>query len=115
MSFQDRYITLPNASRRKTHVLLGGNAESKLAPLVLLHGLGSSSSSYLPVLLDPAMKPLLQSRKFIVLDLDGHGLSEFSGQQRGVAGLVADLEGLLETMELGKVILVGHSMSGVSG
>lgn len=114
MSIQDQLITLPNTSGRKAHVLLAGDPGSTLTPILMLHGLGSSSSSYLPVLLDPAMNAITKSRKIIVMDLDGHGLSEFSGQKRGIAGFVDDVEGLWEAMKLDRVILVGHSMSGVS-
>ena len=59
--------------------------------------------------------PELAKRDIYVYDMDGHGLSPFSGRSDGgIAAYVADLKSVLEALGLQKVVLVAHSMNAVS-
>jgi pimeloyl-ACP methyl ester carboxylesterase len=47
-------------------------------------------------------------------DFDGHGQSEWSGRDLTIDDLVKDLQEVITALGLEKVVLVGHSMNGVS-
>lgn len=75
-------------------------------PLVLLHGHGVAGSIWLPVL------PFLaQYYQVFVVDLPGHGRSDFIGnwRLRDVAPLLIRW---LQQMKLSPVVIIGHSMGG---
>lgn len=71
----------------------------------------SSSSYWLPAL---QASGLGDDRELYAYDLDGHGKSDWSGRQLAMADYVEDLEQVLAALQLSKVVLVGHSMNGVS-
>jgi pimeloyl-ACP methyl ester carboxylesterase len=71
----------------------------------------SSSSFWLPAL---HASGLGKDRDLYAYDMDGHGLSDFSGRQNTMADYVEDVEAVLAGLKLSKVVLVGHSMNGVS-
>lgn len=54
-------------------------------------------------------------RDIYAYDLDGHGLSDVSGRDDlTIDDLVEDLRGVLQSLQLTRVVLLAHSMSGVS-
>jgi len=55
-----------------------------------------------------------KTRALYAYDMDGHGLSDFSGRQNTMDDYVADLEAVLAGLGLKKVVVVAHSMNGVS-
>lgn len=56
-----------------------------------------------------------ESRDLYAYDFDGHGESDWSGrQQLSMLDYVSDLEGVLASLGLTRVVLVAHSMNGVS-
>lgn len=79
-------------------------------PLVLLHGLGSSSQDW------ELQVPLLsQHYRVILTDIRGHGRSDKPHDGYHIATFSADLLALLEHLHTGPVHLVGLSMGGMVG
>ncbi|MBI2463727.1 alpha/beta hydrolase [Candidatus Peregrinibacteria bacterium] len=77
-------------------------------PVVILHGWGSNRASWLPVM------KILDSQGFEVIapDLPGFGESDFPKKPWNVQNYVDCVTALLETLNLKKVILLGHSFGG---
>jgi 3-oxoadipate enol-lactonase len=76
-------------------------------PLVLLHGYPLDHSIWTPIL------PLLQADFDLLLpDLRGFGESESPAGSYGMADIAADIAGLLETLNIKKAVIAGHSMGG---
>jgi len=76
-------------------------------PLVLAHGLGGSTELWKHV-----VGALAEDFRVVAYDLRGSGRSETPPGPYSLAGLAADLDGLVEGLGLGRVLLMGHSMSG---
>ena len=76
-------------------------------PLVLAHGLGGSTELWKHV-----AGPLAEDFHVVLYDLRGSGRSEVAPGPYSLGQLVADLDGLIEALGLGRVLLMGHSMSG---
>ena len=91
---------------RELNVLLAGGGDG--APLIFLHGLGGSQSTWQVVLGD-----LVEQHRVAAIDLPGHGASDRSAAAdysiAGIAGAVAEAIGKLG---LSQPILVGHSLGG---
>ena len=77
------------------------------ASLMLAHGLGGSTEFWKHV-----AGPLAEDFRVVLYDLRGSGRSEVPPGPYSLAQLVADLDGLIEALGLGRVLLMGHSMSG---
>ena len=58
------------------------------------------------------MGPFSESRRVVAIDLPGHGESDAQRDSWTIAGLAADVAAAVEGLDLGNVILVGHSMGG---
>lgn len=79
--------------------------ETSRIPVVLLHGWADSAWS-----MDRVAAPLADRYRVISLDLRGHG---HSGRgPYNMLNLVGDLRGVVETLDLTKPVLVGHSLGG---
>jgi pimeloyl-ACP methyl ester carboxylesterase len=77
------------------------------SPIVLLHGLCDSHRTWLKV------APILaQSRRVLMLDLPGHGLSERPDASYALGWHARVVGGWLEALGLENVDLVGHSYGG---
>ncbi|HWX44114.1 MAG TPA: alpha/beta fold hydrolase [Solirubrobacteraceae bacterium] len=76
-------------------------------PFVLLHGLGGCSQHWLAVL--PA---LAERGRAIALDLPGFGASEPAAGPVSLDGLADVVAEVVALLELGPVVLVGHSFAG---
>jgi pimeloyl-ACP methyl ester carboxylesterase/2-polyprenyl-3-methyl-5-hydroxy-6-metoxy-1,4-benzoquinol methylase len=76
---------------------------------VLLHGLSDSSWSYSRVM------PLLNGVFTVAVDLRGHGLSSAPEDGYQPEQMADDVVALLDHLGLGRVTVVGHSMSSVIG
>lgn len=76
-------------------------------PLVLLHALGEDATDWVSVV--PA---LARSRRVYALDLRGHGRSDCPGDY-SLELMQADVLHFLDTLGLGPVDLIGHSMGGI--
>jgi len=77
--------------------------------IILLTGMGSVSSSWLPV-----MRDLAASHRVCAYDRDGTGWSEESGQPRDAGIATGRLAALLDAADMsGPVILAAHSYGGI--
>lgn len=80
------------------------------APLLLVHGLGSSTLDW------EQQIPALSTRyRVIVPDVRGHGRSDKPRERYSIAGFSADMVALIEHLNLGPVHYVGLSMGGMIG
>lgn len=75
--------------------------------LVMLHGLLSSLDTFLPLV------PTLEKHFSVLLvDQRGHGASKPSGTDYTAEAMARDLKELLDSLQIKKIILLGHSMGG---
>jgi pyruvate dehydrogenase E2 component (dihydrolipoamide acetyltransferase) len=94
------------ADGRELNVLLAGAGSG--APLVFLHGLGGSQSTWQVVLGD-----LVERHRVAAIDLPGHGASDKSGTaDYSVVGIASAITGAIQILGLEKPLLVGHSLGG---
>jgi pimeloyl-ACP methyl ester carboxylesterase len=82
-------------------------AGASAIPLVLVHGYCGSRLDFLEV-----REALSKKRRVIALDLRGHGASDRKTPYT-IAGLMRDVEGLLDTLGEARFDLLGHSMGGM--
>jgi 3-oxoadipate enol-lactonase len=77
------------------------------SPLVLVHGFPLERSTWdeVAAILSPDMRVILP-------DLRGYGQSPVTGSVYSMHLLANDLAGLIDRLNLGKVVLAGHSMGG---
>lgn len=75
-------------------------------PLLLIHGLGSSQVFW------DSIRPALEGREVITIDLPGHGATPAEADSGTFAGLVRSLEALLDREGLVGVDVVGASLGG---
>ncbi len=80
------------------------------APLVLVHGLGSSTRDW-----EYQIPALAAHYRVIALDVRGHGRSAKPRQRYQMSDFAADVAALIEHLELEPVHLVGISMGGMIG
>ncbi|VVO05874.1 alpha/beta fold hydrolase [Pseudomonas fluorescens] len=79
-------------------------------PVLLLHGLGSSSLDW-----EYQVSELAARYRVIVPDARGHGRSDKPRERYSIAGFSADLIALIEHLNLGPAHVVGLSMGGMIG
>ena len=79
-------------------------------PLLLLHGLGSSTLDW-----EFQMAELASQHRVIGLDVRGHGRSDKPRQRYSIEGFAADVAALISHLQLPAVHLVGISMGGMIG
>ncbi|MHA6493987.1 alpha/beta fold hydrolase [Pseudomonas borbori] len=80
------------------------------APLLLVHGLGSSTRDW-----EYQVAELAKHYRVIALDVRGHGRSDKPRERYSIAGFADDVAALIEHLQLGPVHLVGISMGGMIG
>lgn len=76
-------------------------------PLLLVHGLGSTSRAWKPVL-----ATLAAEREIWALDLPGHGGARAEGDSDSFAGLARSLDAYLDREGLAGIDMVGSSLGG---
>jgi N-formylmaleamate deformylase len=76
--------------------------------VVLLHGIGSRGSSWWPVI-----DPLADHFHLYQLDLRGHGASGRPARGYVIEDYVADLEAVLDALQLDEPRIMGHSLGGL--
>lgn len=80
------------------------------APVLLVHGLGSSTRDW-----EYQIPELAAHYRVIALDVRGHGRSDKPRERYSIAGFAEDVAALIEHLELESVHLVGISMGGMIG
>jgi pimeloyl-ACP methyl ester carboxylesterase len=79
-------------------------------PLILVHGLGSSTLDW-----EYQVPELSKHYRVISLDVRGHGRSDKPREKYSIAGFAEDVAALIEHLNLPPVHLVGISMGGMIG
>lgn len=99
----DRFVTVAGL---RLHFLEWGKAGQPA--LIMLHGIGRDAHSF-----DHIAPRFTNEFRVIALDLRGHGDSAWHPDGAYlVEDLVKDLEGLIDQLELGRVVLLGNSTGG---
>jgi pimeloyl-ACP methyl ester carboxylesterase len=76
---------------------------------VLIHGLGSSSCFYHPII--PQLQPV---SRCLALDTPGSGLSTLGATEQSITTIADDILAFLDAVDVkGEVVVVGHSMGGI--
>ncbi|MCZ2525788.1 alpha/beta fold hydrolase [Streptomyces sp. NPDC059506] len=99
----DDHLTADTGRIRLAHRVLGAQ---DAPPVVLLHGLGGTAASW-----DDVAGPLSEEHRVHVLELRGHGNSDWPGTY-SFELMRDDVLAFLDTLGLERVDLVGHSMGG---
>jgi pimeloyl-ACP methyl ester carboxylesterase len=77
-------------------------------PAVFLHSLAGSSAHWAGTL-----EHVRKTRRAVAIDLRGHGRSDPpKNRDYSIAGMVSDVEAVVDTLDLRRFVLVGHSMGG---
>ena len=77
------------------------------SPLLLIHGIGDSSSTWLPV-----VESFAADHTVIAPDLLGHGLSDKPRADYSIAAYANGMRDLLSVLGIDRVTVVGHSLGG---
>ncbi|OHC21251.1 MAG: 3-oxoadipate enol-lactonase [Pseudomonadales bacterium RIFCSPHIGHO2_02_FULL_60_43] len=80
------------------------------APVLLVHGLGSSTRDW-----EYQVPELARHYRVIALDVRGHGRSDKPRERYSIKGFAEDVAALIEHLQLAQVHLVGISMGGMIG
>lgn len=78
------------------------------APVLLLHGLGLSHTTWEPV----ADRLLRTGHRVVRLDTRGHGRSDAPASDYRLDDLVADVLAVMDALKIARAHLVGHSLGG---
>jgi pimeloyl-ACP methyl ester carboxylesterase len=103
-AFEQRDVVLHG---RRVSYVQRGDLRRGVSPIVFLHGLASSSTTWLD-LLDRLPADLVA----IAVDLPGHGLSDRGSWDYTLAGHANSVRDLLETIGVARATFVGHSYGG---
>jgi pimeloyl-ACP methyl ester carboxylesterase len=85
-----------------------GEARDDQRPVVLIHGLAACWQNWLETI--PRLAA--EGRRVIALDLPGFGESEMPREDISISGFGRTVESLIDRLDLGQVVVVGHSMGG---
>ncbi|KAL7968461.1 Alpha/Beta hydrolase protein [Trichoderma sp. SZMC 28014] len=108
------FLKLEDQDRQLYYTLTSPTAaasSSKITTIILIHGLGSSSSYYAPVI------PKLVDAGYRCLALDSHGsaLTKLSGLGGDLETIIQDIGAAVSALKISpsQTIIVGHSMGGI--
>lgn len=76
-------------------------------PLLLLHGIGDSSASWVPI-----MPKLAETHTVIAPDLLGHGNSDKPRADYSAAAFANGMRDLMDVLDIERATVVGHSLGG---
>lgn len=100
LQIREREVSLNGLRMRVLETDGGGRP-----PLVLLHGLMGRAESW-----DSLFEPFAEHFQVIAPDLRGHHRSAWPESGYALVDYVGDITGLLETMDIGRAAVVGHSL-----
>jgi pimeloyl-ACP methyl ester carboxylesterase len=100
IGFQDSWIQLDGL---RFHYTEWGSVTAP--PVVLLHGLNVQCHTW-----DPIARELAKDHYVVAMDMRGHGDSDWSKQGYRVHSMARDVHGLIDSLGVGPVDLVGHSV-----
>jgi len=95
---------------RRAYRIAGDTALNRApgrSTILLLHGIGDSSESWLPV-----MDELAKHHRVIAPDFLGHGQSDKPRADYSAAAFANGMRDLLEVLDIERVTVVGHSLGG---
>ncbi|KAG8193468.1 hypothetical protein JTE90_023720 [Oedothorax gibbosus] len=84
------------------------NYDETLAPIIFIPGFFSTNRTYTSVRLKISRKT---RRRIYVIELRNHGLSEYT-DDFSLSHCIADFENFMETSNISRAVLAGHSMGG---
>ncbi|MEA2445285.1 MAG: hypothetical protein QOJ12_2577 [Thermoleophilales bacterium] len=93
---------------RRVHYVDYGESRDGQRPVVLIHGLAACWQNWLETI--PRLAA--EGRRVIALDLPGFGESEMPRDDISISGYGRTVESLIDKLDLGQVVVVGHSMGG---
>lgn len=79
----------------------------RLAPVVLIHGLGCTWRVW-----NPQILPLAENRRVILVNARGSGASKLGGRRFSISDMAADIHELLTYLSVEGVVMIGLSMGG---
>lgn len=88
-----------------------GDARGGARPVVLVHGLAACWQCWL----EQIPRLAAEGRRVIALDLPGFGDSEMPREDISIEGYGRAVESLCDALDLGQVVVIGHSMGGFTG
>jgi len=84
-------------------------AQEAVTTIIFVHGLGSSSSYFFPVI-----HYLIPNIRCIAIDIPGSGLSGLGESQQTIESIVSDVVSLLHVLDIrSKITIIGHSLGGI--
>ena len=86
------------------HMRSGGETAGR-TPVVFIHGVGMSRRFWAP-----QMAAFGSRRDCIAYDMLGHGSSPLPPEKACLADYAAQLHALMDTLDIGRAVIVGHSM-----
>lgn len=96
--------SVPSAAGVEIHYRADGQGEPAL---VFVHGWSCDGSYW-----DEQLRRFSPRRRVVAVDLAGHGASGQGRSEWSVEAYARDLQAVIEKLDLRRVVLVGHSMSG---
>jgi pimeloyl-ACP methyl ester carboxylesterase len=88
-----------------------GESRDGARPVILIHGLAACWQCWLETI--PRLAA--EGRRVIAIDLPGFGASEMPREDISISGYGRTVESLCDRLDLGQVVVVGHSMGGFTG
>ena len=78
-------------------------------PIIFIHGLMASSEIW-----KPQVEYFKHNRRIIIYDLRGHGQSDKPRERYSIEQFSDDLYSFMNSLKIGKAIIAGHSMGGMT-
>jgi pimeloyl-ACP methyl ester carboxylesterase len=96
---------------RRVSYLDYGQARDGARPIVLIHGLAACWQNWLETI--PRLAA--EGRRVIAIDLPGFGASDMPREDISISGYGRTVGSLCDELDLGQVVVMGHSMGGFTG
>jgi pimeloyl-ACP methyl ester carboxylesterase len=93
---------------RRVHYVDYGETRDDQRPVVMIHGLAACWQNWLETI----PRIAAEGRRVVALDLPGFGESEMPRDDISISGFGRTVESLIDELDLGQVVVLGHSMGG---